>query len=82
MVHVAAGYACGGSSRKESAYKDADDVRDVHETTALKFREDLQYFVKPLSKGFVVETLRRTYNSALVLITKMFMSTNKAIARH
>ena len=148
-MYVVTGYTRGKSSRSfGGAYKDADDVRDVHETTALKSRKNLQYFmitnddrdlvlwsfdipgyethiysfiketatlmlcpridnstyllpdisllsdlssvlsnydyrdtsyfVKPLSRDFVIETLRRTYNSALVLITKMLMSANKA----
>ncbi|GAB6945894.1 hypothetical protein JCM16161A_00240 [Vulcanisaeta sp. JCM 16161] len=148
-MYIVTGYTRGKSSRSfEGRYKDVDDVRDVHETLAIKLRRDLQYFVvtnddkdlvlwtfdipgyethiysfiketatlmlcpridnstyllpdasmlgdltsalsryeyrdmvyfvRPLSREFVIRALRTTYDSAVAIIMKMLMSASRA----
>ena len=107
MLCVFAGYTLGCSSRSlGGGYKGVDDVRDVHETTALMLcaridnstyllpdvallRElssalsgydyrDVAYFVRPLSRDFVVNALRRTYDEAMAIIARMLTSAGRA----
>ncbi|MGC8608014.1 MAG: hypothetical protein ACP5GZ_09925 [Vulcanisaeta sp.] len=148
-MYIVTGYTRGRSSRSfEGRYKGIDDVRDVHETLAIKLRRDLQYFVvtgddrdlvlwtfdipgyethiysmiketatlmlcpkidnstyllpdasilgdlssalsryeyrdmayfvKPLSREFVIKALRATYDSAMAIMMKMLMSAGRA----
>ncbi|WP_054857385.1 hypothetical protein [Vulcanisaeta sp. JCM 16159] len=54
-MYIVTGYTRGKSSRSfEGRYKGVDDVRDVHETLAIKLRRDLQYFVITNDDGDLV----------------------------
>ncbi|ADY01077.1 hypothetical protein VMUT_0867 [Vulcanisaeta moutnovskia 768-28] len=57
---------------------DASILGDLLSALSRYEYRDMAYFVKPLSREFVIKALRATYDSAMAIMMKMLMSAGRA----
>jgi hypothetical protein len=57
---------------------DASILGDLSSALSRYEYRDMAYFVKPLSREFVIKALRATYDSAMAIMMKMLMSAGRA----